>query len=66
MRNIKEIPASDVKSLVDKGVEVYGDSLLYTVKKRNGEYYIKCSSNGSIVGLGPEGRYNSRKFHILE
>lgn len=62
----------EIKDAVDAGKTVYAGSGIYLViKDKIGQYLIKCTANGSCVGLtGQEGtkyenRLNGSDFHTF-
>ena len=42
---------SEIKQAINKGKNVYWVQLGYQVIESKGNYYIKCISNGSLIGL---------------
>jgi len=63
----------EIKSAIDAGKTVYAGSGIYlAIKDTKGQYLIKCTANGSCVGLtGAEGtkyenRLNGSDFHTFD
>lgn len=60
----------EIKTAVDQGKTVHWASGMYkVVKDKNNDYLIKCTSNGSCVGLtnlaGDKLNGNKKDFFIL-
>ena len=53
----------EIKTAVDQGKTVYWSSGMYEViKDKNNDYLIKCTSNGSCVGLTSfDGKLNGKQ-----